>query len=1683
MRTLKLILIFALFTSWEALYSQTLVVTDDPAYTTGNSSSVLDVKSTAKGFLAPRMLQSERLAISTPAEGLLVYQTDGIDGFYYYNGSAWVIIAAGTTASQWITSGSDIYYNGGNVGIGTSTFDAINPEKLVVDAGVTSSVNAIYAKGNINSYLQTNIQNFSDGDVASTDICATADNGTETTNYIDMGINGSGYVTDPTNPLEIGAANDCYLLSSGNDFILSNNNVNKSIIFLTGGTKTANERMWISPNGKIGIGTGIPSARLHILGQFDEPQFKIQGVSTQTADLMQVYNASGSTKLVTIDKDGHFILGGAGVSSSANAYLQVNSSIAGVTPSASPNSTIVEFDSDDGNRSDMVFRLSDTGHPTIYLAKSSGDLAAPSNLVAGIDVGSYYFRAYCSNTWKTISGISSTYQGNGTTVLGDLQLQTSNNDGTQPRSTTRMYFSPAGNVSIGTGNTTPVSLFNVGSSQQFQVNSSGDIVKINNVASSWPASQGAANTFLKNDGSGNFSWATGVGSVTSITANAPLTGGTITSTGSIGINQANGSTNGYLSSGDWATFSGKENALTFNSPLSRATNTISIPAATGSVNGYLTSANWTTFNNKLTSTLASAKIFVGNGSNVATAVSLSGDATISNAGALTLANSGVTAAQYGSTVGTIPSLTVDVKGRITAASDRTIVASDIPTNITAANYLPLAGGTMTGKLNTVASTITTAGLSLPHGVAPTTPVNGDLWSTTSGIFARINGNTIGPFGTGSGNGTVTSVTATAPLTGGTITNSGSIGISQATSSTDGYLSSGDWTTFNGKENALSFTSPLSRSTNTISIPAATGSANGYLTSTDWTTFNGKQTSVLNSGNIFVGNTSNVATGVALSGDAIISNTGALTLASSGVTAAQYGNTTGTIPSFTVDVKGRLTAAASRSIADNDIPDNITVSNYLPLAGGTLTGKLNTAASTATIAGFTLPHGAAPSSPVNGDIWTTTSGLFTRINGVTVGPLIADAGDEFEQNGNAFAALASLGTNDNYDLAFKTNNTEKMRILANGNVGIGITNPAYKLDVAGNVNISTPSASSTLTINAQSSTTNPAKIIFSNSAGTGDFQIGADGGDIVWQGGGGRALQMGSFHGIDLLGGRNTSNALTYTNGSNALYNTRILNSNNSIGLILQGVSGQTSNLQEWRNTSGTVLSSVAPDGSLGIGTGSPASPFSVGGTSQFQINSSGNIVKINNVTTSWPSSQGAANTFLKNDGSGNFSWSANVGVTSITATAPLTGGTITSSGSIGIPQASGSADGYLSSADWTAFNGKENALSFTSPLTRTTNTISMPAATTTTNGYLTSTDWTAFNAKLPLAGGTMTGKLNTVASTTTTAGLRLPHGAAPTTPANGDIWTTTTGIYTQINGATVGPLASTTGNYFAQNGNSFAALATLGTNDNFDLAFKTYNTERMRVSAIGDVAIGTTTFDATNPEQLLVNAGTTTSVNAIYAKGTINNYFQTNIQNLSSGNQASSDVVATANNGTESTNFMDMGINGSGYVYQSGNPIETGKANDCYILGSGNDMLIVNNSPAKDMVFMTGGTAPTYERMRMLSSGNIGIATATPAANLDVNGSFKMGPNCPVLTGMLKTSATVTDNTAFDYTTSRTETVTITGAAVNASVIVNPRSALPGTIGIGYAYVSASNTVKINIINSGNSIALGTKVFDITIIQ
>lgn len=65
--------------------------------TTPNASALLEITSTSKGLLVPRMTKTQRDAILSPATGLLIYQTNNTAGFYYFNGSSWTPgkIAAG----------------------------------------------------------------------------------------------------------------------------------------------------------------------------------------------------------------------------------------------------------------------------------------------------------------------------------------------------------------------------------------------------------------------------------------------------------------------------------------------------------------------------------------------------------------------------------------------------------------------------------------------------------------------------------------------------------------------------------------------------------------------------------------------------------------------------------------------------------------------------------------------------------------------------------------------------------------------------------------------------------------------------------------------------------------------------------------------------------------------------------------------------------------------------------------------------------------------------------------------------------------------------------------------------------------------------------------------------------------------------------------------------------------------------------------------------------------------------------------------------------------------------------------------------------------------------------------------------------------------------------------------------
>ncbi|MBL0358625.1 MAG: hypothetical protein IPP72_17965 [Chitinophagaceae bacterium] len=71
-------------------FSQSVSINNNGAI--ADSTAMVDISSTTKGLLIPRMTAQQKTYIASPASGLLVYQTDGDPGFYYYNGTSWFLL-------------------------------------------------------------------------------------------------------------------------------------------------------------------------------------------------------------------------------------------------------------------------------------------------------------------------------------------------------------------------------------------------------------------------------------------------------------------------------------------------------------------------------------------------------------------------------------------------------------------------------------------------------------------------------------------------------------------------------------------------------------------------------------------------------------------------------------------------------------------------------------------------------------------------------------------------------------------------------------------------------------------------------------------------------------------------------------------------------------------------------------------------------------------------------------------------------------------------------------------------------------------------------------------------------------------------------------------------------------------------------------------------------------------------------------------------------------------------------------------------------------------------------------------------------------------------------------------------------------------------------------------------------
>jgi hypothetical protein len=113
---LRQLLVCCCLLLWASIYmkssAQIGIGTNNP-----NASAQLDISSTNKGLLPPRMSQIQRNVISSPANGLLVYQEDQNAGLYIYFANKWNKL----DTAQWSNTNGNLNFSSGNVGIGTST--------------------------------------------------------------------------------------------------------------------------------------------------------------------------------------------------------------------------------------------------------------------------------------------------------------------------------------------------------------------------------------------------------------------------------------------------------------------------------------------------------------------------------------------------------------------------------------------------------------------------------------------------------------------------------------------------------------------------------------------------------------------------------------------------------------------------------------------------------------------------------------------------------------------------------------------------------------------------------------------------------------------------------------------------------------------------------------------------------------------------------------------------------------------------------------------------------------------------------------------------------------------------------------------------------------------------------------------------------------------------------------------------------------------------------------------------------------------------------------------------------------------------------------------------------------------------------------------------------------------------
>ncbi len=284
----------------------------------------------------------------------------------------------------------------------------------------------------------------------------------------------------------------------------------------------------------------------------------------------------------------------------------------------------------------------------------------------------------------------------------------------------------------------------------------------------------------------------------------------------------------------------------------------------------------------------------------------------------------------------------------------------------------------------------------------------------------------------------------------------------------------------------------------------------------------------------------------------------------------------------------------------------------------------------------------------------------------------------------------------------------------------------------------------------------------------------------------------------------------------------------------------------------------------------------------------------------------------------------------------------------------------------------------------------------------------------------------------------LAIGVQPTLSASGGVFNlSNTGVFTFPNAD-----ASTRGLLTSTDWNTFNGKFNLPSLANGSVLFSNGTT----------ISENNASFFWDNTNSILYNGANSGGLtNARFAAyGNTNASVQNTIMNSSSGTAASSDFVATADTGNNTTKFINVGINSSGFT---GNTA-WGNALDGYAYVDGGDFWIGTNSASKNLYFVTGGGLDANRRGFVNSTGgfNIGGASAIASGNLhEINGSISGSATFTLTSGV--TNATTTITYAANTTVKVGDRVSGTNISVNTYI----------------AYIVSSTQATLNKVASGSS--------------